>query len=132
MNLLLDTHIWLWNDLQPEKISSQVALELASPSNDLWLSPVSIWELALLLEKKRITIPMEFHVWVAGSARDLDLREAPFTWDVAQELRFTQVAHKDPADRFLAATAKVFDMTLVTADKRLWKVPHLKLLPNIL
>jgi PIN domain nuclease of toxin-antitoxin system len=77
MNLLLDTHIWLWNDLQPEKISSQVALELASPSNDLWLSPVSIWELALLLEKKRITIPMEFHVWVAGSARDLDLREAP-------------------------------------------------------
>jgi hypothetical protein len=60
MNLLLDTHIWLWNDLQPEKISSQIALELASPSNELWLSPVSIWELALLLEKKRITIPMEF------------------------------------------------------------------------
>ena len=47
-------------------------------------------------------------------------------------MRFTQVPHKDLADRFLAATAKVFDMTWVTADERLLKVPHLKLLLNIL
>jgi PIN domain nuclease of toxin-antitoxin system len=66
------------------------------------------------------------------NGRKEDLRKAPFTWDVAQELRFTRVPHKDPADRFLAATAKVFDMTLVTADERLLQVPHLKLLPNIL
>lgn len=132
MNLLLDTHIWIWNDLQPENISSQVALELARSSNELWLSPVSIWELALLLEKKRISIPQEFHLWVAESARDLELKEAPFTWEVAQELRFTQVPHKDPGDRFLAATAKVFDMTLVTSDQRLLNVPNLKVLPNVL
>jgi PIN domain nuclease of toxin-antitoxin system len=131
MNLLLDAHIWIWNDLQPERISSQVAQELASSSNDLWLSPVSIWELALLLEKKRIAIPLEFHIWVAESARDLQLKEVPFTWDVAQELRFTQVPHKDPADRFIAATARVYDMTLVTSDQRLLQVPHLKVLPNI-
>jgi PIN domain nuclease of toxin-antitoxin system len=56
MNLLLDTHIWIWNDLQPEKISSLVAKELASASNELWLSPVSIWELILLIEKKRLSL----------------------------------------------------------------------------
>jgi PIN domain nuclease of toxin-antitoxin system len=132
MNLLLDTHIWIWNDLQPEKISSQVAQELASSSNDLWLSPVSVWELGLLLEKKKITISTEFHLWVAESAKDLQLKEVPFTWEVAQELRFTHPVHKDPADRFLAATAKVFDMTLVTADARLLEVPNLKTLPNVL
>jgi PIN domain nuclease of toxin-antitoxin system len=132
MNLLLDTHIWIWNILQPEKISSHVAQELASAANELWLSPVSICELALLVEHKRIILRQEFHVWVAESAKDLELREAPFTWDVAHELRFTQLVHKDPADRFLAATAKVFDMTLVTSDQRLLKVPNLKVLPNVL
>ncbi len=42
MNLLLDTHIWIWSDLQPENLSSEVALEVANTSNELWPSPVSI------------------------------------------------------------------------------------------
>ena len=60
------------------------------------------------------------------------MKEVPFTWDVAQEQRFPHVMHKDPADRFLAATARIFDMTLVTADQRLLEVPNLKTLPNVL
>jgi PIN domain nuclease of toxin-antitoxin system len=131
MNLLLDTHIWIWNDLEPEKLSSQVTRELGSSDNDLWLSPVSIWELILLVEKKRLALHQEFHVWVNESAQDLDLKEASLTWEVAQELRFTMLGHNDPADRFLAATAKAYDMTLVTADQRLLKVPGLRVLANI-
>jgi PIN domain nuclease of toxin-antitoxin system len=71
-------------------------------------------------KKKKITIPTEFHLWVAESAKDLQLKEVPFTWEAAQELRFTHVVQKDPADRFLAATAKVFDMTLPGVC---WKCP---------
>jgi PIN domain nuclease of toxin-antitoxin system len=131
MNLLLDTHIWIWNDLEPQKLSSQVAQELANYSNELWLSPVSIWELVLLVEKKRLALRQEFHLWVSESAQNLDLKEASLTWEVAQELRFTMLGYNDPADRFLAATAKAYDMTLVTADQRLFKVPGLKVLANI-
>jgi PIN domain nuclease of toxin-antitoxin system len=131
MNLLLDTHIWIWNDLQPEKISSQVSHELASSSNELWLSPVSIWELVLLVEKKKVRLEQQFHLWVAESARDLDLREAPFTWQVAFELPFIRLGDGDPADRFLVATARAYDMTLVTADQNLLRVSNLKVLANI-
>ena len=131
MNLLLDTHIWIWNDLQPEKISSAVAKELASPDNELWLSPVSIWELSLLLEKKRLSLRQDLHVWVAESAKDLNLKEVPFTWEVANELRFATLRHGDPADRFLVATARMYDMTLVTADDKLHNLPNLKVLSNV-
>jgi PIN domain nuclease of toxin-antitoxin system len=56
MNLLLDTHIWIWNHLAPEKISSEVNGILAASENELWLSPVSVWELIMLVEKKRLEL----------------------------------------------------------------------------
>jgi PIN domain nuclease of toxin-antitoxin system len=130
MNLLLDTHIWIWNHLAPEKISSGVNGILAAPENELWLSPVSVWELVVLLEKKRLELEMDLHDWVERSKRELLLREAPLSWEVADELCFTTMQQKDPADRFLTATAKVYGLTLVTADEHLVKVPGLNVLQN--
>jgi PIN domain nuclease of toxin-antitoxin system len=130
MNLLLDTHIWIWNDLEPWKITSEINRELASPDNQLWLSPVSVWETGVLLEKRRISLKQDFRQWVEESVTALQLQEAVLTWEVAHELRFTQLSHRDPADRFLVATAKVYDLTLVTADERLLSVPGLTVLPN--
>jgi PIN domain nuclease of toxin-antitoxin system len=130
MNLLLDTHIWVWNHLEPWKISSEVNRMLAASENELWLSPVSVWELIVLLEKKRLELDRELHEWVERSKRELMLREAPLSWEVADELRFTILKQRDPADRFLVATAKVYDLTLVTADEHLVSVPGLRVLQN--
>jgi PIN domain nuclease of toxin-antitoxin system len=130
MNLLLDTHIWLWNHLEPWRVASDVNQALADPGNELWLSPVSIWELAVLREKRRVLLDEEMNRWVEKSKRELSLREAPFSWEVANEIPFTQLAHRDPADRFLVATAKAYQLTLVTADERLMRVPALSVLPN--
>ena len=130
MKLLLDTHNWIWNDVEPWKLSSEVTRELASPGNELWVSPVSIWEIIVLLEKRRIDLKQDFGRWVEESSRDLDLKEAVLTLEVAHEVRFTILAHRDPADRFLVATAKVYDLTLVTADERLLRVPGIQVLPN--
>jgi PIN domain nuclease of toxin-antitoxin system len=130
MNLLLDTHIWIWNDTAPEKLNSEITRELADLKNQLWLSPVSIWEVTVLLEKRRIDLKQDFRSWADESVIDLQLREATITWEVAHELRCTMLGHRDPADRFLVATAKVYDLTLVTADERLLNVPGLKVLPN--
>ena len=110
MKLLLDTHIWIWNHLEPWKISSEVTKELGDPRNDLWLSPVSIWELVLLIEKKRLELHRDMGEWVQQSMRELDLQEAAFTSAVAHELRFTLLGYRDPGDRFLVATAKVYDL----------------------
>jgi len=130
VKLLLDTHIWIWNYTAPEKLTSEVARQIANPEHDRFLSPVSIWEMVTLLEKKRIELNQDFGEWFSQSQRDLNLLEAPLTWEVAHELRFTMLGYRDPGDRFLVATAKVFDLTLVTSDERLMKVPGLSVLPN--
>jgi PIN domain nuclease of toxin-antitoxin system len=130
MRLLLDTHIWLWTHREPWKLCSEVNQCLANPENELWHSPFSIWELIILLEKKRITLKEEMNEWVSKSKKELSLLEATFSWEVAHELRFTLLDHRDPADRFLVATAKAYDLTLVTADERLTQVQGLKVLAN--
>jgi PIN domain nuclease of toxin-antitoxin system len=130
MRLLLDTHIWIWNYTAPHKLESEVVREMLNPDNERFLSPVSIWEMTILLEKKRIKLREDFGEWFKQSQVDLNLLEAPLRWEVSQELRFTVLRHRDPADRFLVATAKVYDLTLVTADERLMSVPGLKVLPN--
>lgn len=130
MRLLLDTHIWIWAHLEPWSISSEVTNELASPRNELWLSPLSIWELVLLVEKKRLDLNADMSEWVQQSMKDLDLQEAPFTSALAHELQSTLLGYADPGDRFLVATAKAYDLTLVTADQRLLQIPGLPILAN--
>jgi PIN domain nuclease of toxin-antitoxin system len=130
MNLLLDTHIWIWNYVEPWKVSSHVNHAISDLQNQLWLSPVSIWELVMLLEKRRIVLDKEMNTWVERSKRELSLREAPFSWAVAQEMRFMLLGHRDPADRFLVATARVYDLTLVTADESLMRVEGVRVIEN--
>jgi PIN domain nuclease of toxin-antitoxin system len=96
MKLLLDTHIWLWSLLAPEKLAPSVARELESPENELWLSPISVWELL----------------------------------EIAIRSRLVDLPHQDPADRFIAATAIIYGLTLVTADGQILSSKTLSLLPN--
>jgi PIN domain nuclease of toxin-antitoxin system len=119
VRLLLDTHIWIWSLLEPARLSRTVRAELETPDNELWLSPVSVWELLILIEKGRVAVDKDPVPWVADVSRAVALREASLTHDVAVESRVTDLPHHDPADRFLAATARVYDLTLVTADDRM-------------
>jgi PIN domain nuclease of toxin-antitoxin system len=131
MNLLLDTHIWIWNSLEPWRITSEVNRALADPANELFLSPISIWELVLRVEKNQIVLGLPIDEWIERSREDLMLREASLTWEVARELPKTNLDHRDPADRLLAATAKVHDLVLVTADQQLMKpIPGLRIIAN--
>jgi len=131
MRFLLDTHIWLWMFREPHKLSSVVHQAVTEPSNDCYLSPISIWEVMILLEKKRISFQEDFAVWFARTAQDLELEEANLTWQVVQEMRYILPNHNDPADRFLAATAIAFDLTLITSDQKMIGVPGLKVLANV-
>jgi len=130
LKLLLDTHIWIWSVGKSNRLSGRVSKALTDPANELWLSPVSIWELFLLFGKGRLRIPEGFTTWVTRALTATPLKEAPLTFEVAQALATVNLTHGDPADRFLAATAKVFDLTLVTADERLVRAPGIKVLAN--
>ena len=119
MKLLLDTHIWLWSLLEPERLGPQVRLAIQAPGNELWLSPISIWEALMLVERGRLTVEADAGTWVEEMVRALPQREAAITHEVAVESRRVDLPHQDPADRFLAATAAVYQLTLVTGDDRL-------------
>jgi PIN domain nuclease of toxin-antitoxin system len=128
---LLDTHIWLWAAFEPHKLNSEVHRLLNSPGADLFLSPISLWELSVLVEKKRLALKEDFAVWVQQSASDLKLQGISLSWKVVYKMSYILPNHKDPADRFLAATAIAFDLILVTADQKLIGVPGLKVLANV-
>jgi PIN domain nuclease of toxin-antitoxin system len=127
LKLLLDTHIWLWSVLEPERLGKRVRLVLASPEHELRLSVVSIWEALLLHKKKRVYLGPDPVRWMRLATRSS--QEVPLTQDIvvaAHELEL----HNDPADRFLAATAMVLDLTLVTADARLLGLANIATLAN--
>jgi PIN domain nuclease of toxin-antitoxin system len=119
VKLLLDTHIWLWALLEPERLTAAVSAALESPENELWLSPISVWEAMILAERGRIAVNAAPADWVQEMVNAIPRREAPLTHDIAVASRRLSLLHQDPADRFLAATAQVMGLTLVTADERL-------------
>jgi PIN domain nuclease of toxin-antitoxin system len=129
-NLLLDTHIWLWGMLEPQRLSTRVAEELESAGNELWLSPISVWELIILHRKRRILANENIETWIAQALRARPMKEAPVTFEVAREVGRVELRHRDPADHFLVATARVFDLTLVTADETLIEARVVPALPN--
>jgi PIN domain nuclease of toxin-antitoxin system len=130
VRLLLDTHIWLWSLLEPSRLGRRTAAALDDPGNELWLSPISIWETLMLAERRRVVLQPDAERWVRGCLERLPLREAPLNAEVAMASRALRIPSDDPADRFLAATARVYDLTFVTADRCLRKIPHVTVLAN--
>jgi PIN domain nuclease of toxin-antitoxin system len=127
LNLLLDTHIWIWSQLDPARIGRLAAKELSSEANELWLSPVSVWEALTLMHKGRVQVD-DPPSWVEQAAEQM--KEAPLTREIVRTSFALSLTNADPADRFLAATAKVLKLTLITADKRLLGLGEISTLAN--
>jgi PIN domain nuclease of toxin-antitoxin system len=119
VKILLDTHVWIWSHLDPDRIGKRLAQHILDPTNELWLSPISLWEFLVLVGKKRLAIPENPADWIAAALAEAPMHEAPLNHEVALTSRTVKVVHEDPADRFLAATAAVYDLALATADERL-------------
>ncbi len=130
MKLLLDTHIWIWLVLEPARLSRRVARALDDAENQLWLSPISVWELLMLAQKGRVQLNEDAAAWTRRTLEQLQLHEAPLTTEVALETSTLSLVHSDPSDRLIAASAKVFEMTLVTADAKLIAAPGIQVMAN--
>ena len=130
LRLLLDTHIWLWGLLEPQRLRPPVSAALDDPKNELWLSPVAVWETLLLAERGRLELDAPPADWVERQLSRVPFRDAPLTREVAVVSRSLDLTHQDPADRFIAATAVVYDLVLVTADDRLRASDRYQVLPE--
>jgi len=125
LRLLLDTHIWIW--LAAGSPQLRIRETLRDISNELWLSPLSTWEVLTLHRKRRINLDREPQEWVRQAIATT--KEAPLTHEIVLAAQHLPL-HQDPVDRLLAATAQVHDLTLVTADARLLGLATIKTLAN--
>jgi PIN domain nuclease of toxin-antitoxin system len=120
VRLLLDTHVWLWQLLEPELVSSAAADALSSDHAELFLSPISVWETLVLARRGRLQLRPDPSAWVREALRVSPAVMTPVTHEIAvRSETFPDLDHRDPADRFLLATCAVESLTLVTSDRRL-------------
>jgi PIN domain nuclease of toxin-antitoxin system len=127
LKLLLDTHIWIWAKSDAARIGKRAAQELSNRDNELWISPVSVWEALALMQKGRIRMENPL-LWVERAAEQM--HEAPLTNEIVCVALTLHLPHADPADRFLAGTARVLNLTLVTADRKLLGLGDIASLAN--
>ena len=118
--LLLDTHALLWALSAPRRLPSRVARMLRDPENDIFVSPVGTWEVAIKSALGKIDADVTA---VARGAREAGFEELPIT--IAHTLRVSTLPahHRDPFDRLLVAQAVEEHLTIVTHDPLLGGYP---------
>ena len=118
--MILDTHALLWMDRDDPALGSNARrqIEFAWRGGTVTVSAISFWEVAMLAECGRIRLPVSAERWRADWLQ-AGLTEMPIDGRIA--LRSCQIAnfHRDPADRFIVATALESSLVLMTADKQI-------------
>ncbi len=124
--LVLDTHVLIWLVEGNDRLGSTALKEIdsAMANKELAVASISFWEVAMLIEKKRLVCTMEPDVWRNDLLQN-GLREIPLTGSIAICAGQLQGFHGDPADRMIASTAMDNGAFLVTADKKIlgWQGP---------
>jgi PIN domain nuclease of toxin-antitoxin system len=126
----LDTHVLVWRELQPEKLSStaRLAIQDAVLAHEMVaISPVTLWEIAMLARRNRILLSVSMQKFLANIEEHY--RVIPINAPIAiQAAELKDPFPKDPMDRVIAATAIVENLTLITADRSILESKACRLL----
>ena len=115
MKVLLDTHTFVWMDSAPAKLSAAAQRVLSNPANDLILSVVSVWEIAIKVQIGKMILRAPL-IDIVTQQRPNGLRVLPATLDHVMAVEGLPLFHSDPFDRLLAAQAILEGADLLTAD----------------
>lgn len=118
LRLLIDSHVFLWLQTEPERLSASARAVLEDPENELYLSVVSGWEIAIKYALGKIALPAEPPVYVPARVERGGFHQLDVTMAHALAVAGLPKHHSDPFDRLLIAQAQVEGMTLATADAR--------------
>jgi len=129
--IVLDTHVWVWwvhDDTQlPESVRAFVQ---AHEADGLGVSIMSCWEVAKLVEYKRLTLPIPVAEWLDQALAYPGLQLLELTPRIIVEsTQLPGAFHRDPADQLIVATARLYDCPLVTLDDKIRAYPHVQLQP---
>ena len=116
MNLLLDTHTFIWWSLTPERLSQRVSSLLADPSNELILSVASVWEMQIKLQLGKLNLELPLRELIETQQQRNNLQLLPIQVTHVWALENLPIPHKDPFDRILIAQATVEQYPLLSID----------------
>ena len=127
--ILLDTHMWLWWVQDVDRLTKRhEEIIQAHESEGLGVSIFSCWEIAKLVELKRITLPLPITEWLALALNYPNIKLLPLTPEiVVDSTQLPNGFHRDPADQIIVATSRVHKIPLLTVDGNILIYPHVDL-----
>ncbi len=126
--IVIDTHIWVWWVHNPSLLTPRQREALEAHEQDvIGVSAISCWEIAKLVERRRLVLPEPLEKWFVDALGYPGIVLLPLSPEVAVEsTRLPGSFHRDPADQIIVATARVYQCPLVTSDERIRQYPHVK------
>jgi PIN domain nuclease of toxin-antitoxin system len=115
LRILVDTHIFIWCDREPGAVAPVLLAALRDPSNDVFVSVASVWEIAI----KRATGKLQFATPIAQTVESVGFELLPITASHAEHAGGLPRHHRDPFDRLLVAQAMIEGMALATQDPQM-------------
>ncbi len=110
--LLLDTHPLLWWLSDVEQLAEDARAAIADPHNDVFVSAITGWEIAVKQAKGRLVAPDNLSMLIEQKG----FTHLPLTFQHAEQAGRLPLHHRDPFDRFLIAQAQAEGLILVTRD----------------
>ena len=118
MNLLMDTHVFLWSLFSPDKLSKELIGEITSPNNDVAVSVVTFWEISLKFSLGKLELTGVKPEDLPDFANQMDLETLTITAAEASSFhRLPRLSHKDPFDRIIIWQSIQRNMTLISKDR---------------
>ena len=129
--IVLDTHVWVWwvSGVEPLSQKAHRAIRTAVDQKAVYISSISVWEVAQLVEQNRLQLTMDVTDWVAKSEALPFVHFIPVDNTIAiKSVQLPGSFHPDPADRIVIATAVILGFPLVTRDERIRRYSHVRTL----
>jgi PIN domain nuclease of toxin-antitoxin system len=129
MPTLLDTHAWMWWVNEDSRLSrkARTTIEQAQSKDDLWLSLISVWEVAKKVEKGQVALDRAIDQWLDEATIVQGLHLWELTRPIlVQSCSLPQPFHGDPADQIIVSTARHHEAPLITKDKKIRDYPHVR------
>lgn len=127
--IVLDTHVLVWFVSSPQKLSlnAQKRIHQETKKNEALVSSISIWEVYMLIKKKRLKLTMHQDTWLEKVESLPFIQFVPVDNRIAsQSVNLPEPLHNDPADRIIITTALSLGATLITSDRRILRYLHVQ------
>ena len=124
--IVLDTHAWIWYLSNPDRLSAKAIqhIEKAIKKDEVYVSSISVWEMALLVQKKRLVLKVGLDEWISSAESIRFLNFLPIDNAIAlHSVNLPSPLHSDPADRIIIASALALEAALITKDEKILNYP---------